>query len=129
MTTTRFVPPRVPLVNPETGLITREWYLLFLRIMDPQATGQFDDAVLGTIAPDISGLELGLMRAIDDAAQYPPPVDYSHDIHLLSQGDQGPPDTLYFRADDVLPMFQQMRDEISELRKVITGMLQGTIVL
>jgi hypothetical protein len=27
--TVKFVPPRVPLVDPRTGLISREWYRLF----------------------------------------------------------------------------------------------------
>jgi hypothetical protein len=36
--TIRFMPPRVPLVDLQTGTITREWYRLFQSIMDPQAT-------------------------------------------------------------------------------------------
>lgn len=42
----RFLGSRVPLVDPRTGLITREWYLFFQAIMDPGASADADQALL-----------------------------------------------------------------------------------
>jgi hypothetical protein len=39
---TNITPPRVPLVNPETGLITREWYLFFLNLFTLTGSGSND---------------------------------------------------------------------------------------
>lgn len=42
MTTTRFVPPRVPLVDPRTGMITRDWYLFFQVLINAVVTPNTD---------------------------------------------------------------------------------------
>ena len=51
-TPTPITPPRVPLVDPRTGLIDRAWYLFFLSLNDI-ATGVVNDVNLG---PDVMSL-------------------------------------------------------------------------
>jgi hypothetical protein len=46
-TPTPITPPRVPLIDPRTGLIDRAWYLFFLSLNDI-ATSVVDDVNLGT---------------------------------------------------------------------------------
>ena len=54
-------PPRVPLVDPRTGLISRAWYLFFLSLNNV-ATGVVDN-------PDISPTADSLMASYDAALQ------------------------------------------------------------
>jgi hypothetical protein len=44
--TAQFVPARIPLTDPRTGLISREWYLFFQQFMDPSAGSTSDDTQL-----------------------------------------------------------------------------------
>jgi len=46
-TPTPITPPRVPLIDPRTGLIDRAWYLFFLSL-NQIATGTVDNVNLGT---------------------------------------------------------------------------------
>ena len=54
-TPTPITPPRVPLIDPRTGLIDRAWYLFFLSLNDI-ATNVVDD---GKISKAFVGKNLG----------------------------------------------------------------------
>lgn len=43
---TTITPPRVPLIDPRTGLISREWYRFFLNLFTLTGSGQTDITVL-----------------------------------------------------------------------------------
>lgn len=51
--TAKFVSPRVPLVDPRTGLVTREWYLFFQDFFS-MGVG-VDDELLPAVGPMVSG--------------------------------------------------------------------------
>lgn len=44
--TTNIVPPRVQMVDPATGNITREWYRFFLNMFDLTGAGNNDDSIV-----------------------------------------------------------------------------------
>lgn len=60
-TPTPITPPRVPLIDPRTGLIDRAWYLFFLSLNDI-ATGVVDDVNLGVDS-------ISLIASYDQALQ------------------------------------------------------------
>jgi cell division FtsZ-interacting protein ZapD len=60
-TPTPITPPRVPLIDPRTGLIDRAWYLFFLSL-NQIATGVVDNVNLGTDS-------ISLIAAYDQALQ------------------------------------------------------------
>ena len=79
-TPTPITPPRVPLVDPRTGLIDRAWYLFFLSLNNI-ATGVINDSNLG---PDTMSLLASYDAALQALAQnvetQPPPVDLSAEL-------------------------------------------------
>jgi len=79
-TPTPITPPRVPLIDPRTGLIDRAWYLFFLSLNDI-ATGVVDDG--GTGADTISLLasyDQALMSVNQELQTLPPVADLSAEL-------------------------------------------------
>jgi hypothetical protein len=79
-TPTPITPPRVPLIDPRTGLIDRAWYLFFLSLNDI-ATGVVDDG--GTGADTISLLasyDAALLTINQELQTLPPTVDLSAEL-------------------------------------------------
>lgn len=76
-TPTPITPPRVPLIDPRTGLIDRAWYLFFLSLQDV-ATSVVDDG--GTGADTISLLasyDAALLSVNQELQTLPPVADLS----------------------------------------------------
>jgi hypothetical protein len=80
-TPTPITPPRVPLIDPRTGLIDRAWYLFFLSLNQIA-----NDAVQSTdsIGPDSASLIASLDASLRTLAQFaetlPPPIDLSDEL-------------------------------------------------
>jgi len=78
-TPTPVTPPRVPLVDPRTGLIDRAWYLFFVSLMDA-ATTVYD----GDLGPSPESLIASYDAALQALAQsvdtQPLPVDLSAEL-------------------------------------------------
>jgi hypothetical protein len=81
---TPITPPRVPLIDPRTGVIDRAWYLFFLSLNQIA-----NDAVQSTdsIGPDSASLIASLNASLDAVQQelqtLPPAIDYTEDILKL----------------------------------------------
>lgn len=73
MSNVRFVPPRIPVCDPRTGMMTREWYLFFQGLMDPNASAEDQDTESYLLAaltlPAPAGLDAA---ALADELAYPP---------------------------------------------------------
>ena len=67
-TPTPITPPRVPLVDPRTGLIDRAWYLFFLSLNDI-ATAVVDDVNLGTDAISLIASYDAALNAVNQELQ------------------------------------------------------------
>ena len=78
-TPTPITPPRVPLIDPRTGLIDRAWYMFFLSLLD--AATIVDDGDLG---PDsislIASYDAALQALAQNVETQPPPVDLSAEL-------------------------------------------------
>jgi hypothetical protein len=73
-------PPRVPLVDPDTGLISRAWYLFFLSLNNV-ANAVVDDPAVGP-SPEslIASYDAALQALAQDVGTQPAPVDLSAEI-------------------------------------------------
>jgi len=71
-TPTPITPPRVPLIDPRTGLIDRAWYLFFLSL-NQIATAVVDD-VVGPDAESLISAYDAALRSVNQELQTLPPV-------------------------------------------------------
>ena len=79
-TPTPVTPPRVPLIDPRTGLIDRAWYLFFVSLMNA-ATVVYDDQALAP-SPEslIASYDAALQALAQNVETQPPPVDLSAEL-------------------------------------------------
>ena len=78
-TPTPITPPRVPLIDPRTGLIDRAWYLFFLSLLN--AATVVDDGSLGPSAESlIASYDAALQALAQNVDTQPPPVDLSAEL-------------------------------------------------
>ena len=78
-TPTPITPPRVPLIDPRTGLIDRAWYLFFLSLLN--AATIVDDGNLGTDSVSlIASYDAALQALAQEVETQPPPVDLSAEL-------------------------------------------------
>jgi len=90
-TPTPITPPRVPLIDPRTGLIDRAWYLFFLSLNDA-ATAVVDDSGLTFSAEStIASLEAALRAVNQELQTLPPVVNCCDEIDKLRQEVQTQP--------------------------------------
>jgi len=104
-------PPRVPLVDPATGLVNRAWYLFFLSLNNV-ANAVVDDPVVG---PDVMSLLASYDAALQALAQevetQPPPVDLS--AELIKQ----------IEAAGLEDCCSGLLSQVAEMQKQIDGIL------
>jgi len=72
-TPTPITPPRVPLIDPRTGLIDRAWYLFFLSLNDI-ATGVIDDSGLTFSSESLLASYDQALQTLAQEVQTQPPV-------------------------------------------------------
>ena len=103
-TTPILTPPRVPLVDPRTGLINRAWYLFFLSLNNI-ATGVIDST--DSIGPDSGALVASVEEELQTLAQtletLPPAV-----VPLI-------PDVLTDGCSALVSQFAEMQKQIDAL--------------
>ena len=78
-TPTPITPPRVPLIDPRTGLIDRAWYLFFLSLLDI-ATSVVDDVVGPSPETLLASYDAALQSLAQNVDTQPPPVDLSAEL-------------------------------------------------
>ena len=83
-TPTPITPPRVPLIDPRTGLIDRAWYMFFLSLLN--AATIVDDGNLGP-SPEslIASYDAALQTLAQTVETQPLQVDLSADLAALKQ--------------------------------------------
>ncbi len=78
-TPTPITPPRVPLIDPRTGLIDRAWYLFFLSLLN--AATIVDDGDLGTDTVSLlASYDQALMSVNQELQTLPPTADLSAEL-------------------------------------------------
>jgi hypothetical protein len=125
--TLKFLPPRVPLVDPRTGLISREWYLFFqgLFVRAGGSVGSSTTDLSASMFEDAGTEEVkaALYKHADDMGQLPP------SLSLPAQDDLQPTQQLLVVFESILSELQAQRDQMAELSKVIQGLQQNAPTL
>lgn len=116
-------PARVPLVDPSTGVITREWYRFFEQVFsrvggtysqtnNELAVDLHDDAGIEETKVDVLRLrdELGVM----------PPVAATQDI-----ADMAPIGAFFSPSEDPSGRIESLEAEVIRLRQEIDALRQG----
>jgi hypothetical protein len=107
-----FAPLRVPFVDPETGIISREWQLLL--------QGMFT-RIGGTSGQSVNDVLARLTLDEQAAGQVPPMTP------AITIDDQSPPTIPDATFDDLLGELRQIRDVVAELAKSLQGLQQGIV--
>jgi hypothetical protein len=108
-TPTPITPPRVPLIDPRTGLIDRAWYLFFLSLNDI-ATGVIDD----------SGLTFSSESLL---------ASYDQALFLVNQELQTLPPVVTLPVPDVLTdCCSALESQVAEMQKQIEALQVQPIV-
>jgi hypothetical protein len=112
-------PPRVPLIDPRTGLIDRAWYLFFLSLF------QVAENVPETINPSseslIASYDAALRTLADEVGTQPVPADFS--VELAKQIEAA---GLSPYAPGLLSQVAEMQKQIDALN-VLPPPAQGTV--
>ena len=117
-TPTPITPPRVPLIDPRTGLIDRAWYLFFLSLNDA-ATAVIDDSGLTFSAEStIASLEASLDAVRQELQTLPPAVDYTEDILKLRKEHNIQPPS---EAGELQQQINTLRQEVQTQRQPELG--------
>ena len=91
-TPTPVTPPRVPLIDPRTGLIDRAWYMFFLSMFN--AASLVYDGDLGPSAESlISSYDAALRALAQNVDTQPAPVDLGAELMALRQEVETAPRT------------------------------------
>ena len=119
-TPTPITPPRVPLIDPRTGLIDRAWYLFFLSLLN--AATIVDDGDLGTDTVSlIASYDAALQALAQSVETQPLPVDLSAELAKQIQ-EAGLTDQL----SALLSQIAEMQKQIEALN-LLPPPSQGTV--
>ena len=115
---TPITPPRVPLIDPRTGLIDRAWYLFFLSLNEV-ATGVIDDSGLTFSSESLLASYDAALRAVNQELQtLPPAIDYSEDIlKIRHEGDLQPS----AEVGELQALINQVRQQLETLPRQELG--------
>ena len=120
-TPTPITPPRVPLIDPRTGLIDRAWYLFFLSLNNA-ATNIYDNVDVGP-SPEslIAAYDAALRTLADEVGTQPLPVDFS--VEMAKQIEAA---GLSSYAPGLLSQVAEMQKQIDALN-LLPAPAQGTV--
>lgn len=109
----KFIPPRVALLDPRTGLISREWYLFFQGVFDRigGATGSSTTDLATALFEDAGSSETNAMLFSAEQA-----------------AGQVPPNAAIPVVEQLQAELSELRDTVAELRKEIEALKQGILV-
>ena len=122
----RFVPPRVALVDPRTGMVSREWYLFFQGVFNRigGSTGASTPDIVASLFEDAGSSETNAMLfgVEQDIQQYPTFVEQVADI------DTPPAYTPIPTVDNIAAELSALQDRVSELVKELDSLKQGILI-
>jgi len=115
---TPITPPRVPLIDPRTGLIDRAWYLFFLSLLNV-ATAAVDNSDIGTNTETLLATYDAALRSVNQELQTLPPV-----VTLIA------PDVLGDCCSALVSQMAEMQKQVEALQVqpiVDVGVINATI--
>ena len=120
-TPTPITPPRVPLIDPRTGLIDRAWYLFFLSLNNIAAAAVDNPDVGPSPESLIAAYDAALRALADEVGTQPVPADFS--VELAKQ----------IEAASLSPYAPGLLSQVAEMQKQIDALnllpppAQGTV--
>ena len=122
----RFVPPRVPFVDPRTGMVTREWYLflqgIFIRIGGADGASSAD--IVASLFEDAGSSETNAVLFNVEQSFSQIPVVQPPDAPIDSLAPYALPVTL----DNITAELSALQDRVAELVKELDSIKQGTLI-
>lgn len=118
-TPTPITPPRVPLIDPRTGLIDRAWYMFFLSLLN--AATLVDDGDLGPSAESLIASYDEALRAVNQELQtLPPAIDYTEDILKIRHEGNLQPSS---EVGELQALINEVRQQLETLPRPELGSL------
>jgi hypothetical protein len=114
-TTPILTPPRVPLVDPRTGLISRAWYLFFLSLNNATTAVIDDSGVTFSAESTIASLEAALQAVNQELQTLPPAADLSDEL------------TKQIQAEALADCCSALVSQIAEMQKQIDALQSAPI--
>jgi len=114
-TTPILTPPRVPLVDPRTGLISRAWYLFFLSLNNATTAIIDDSGVTFSAESTIASLEAALQTVNQELQTLPPAADLSDEL------------TKQIQAEALADCCSALVSQIAEMQKQIDALQSAPI--
>lgn len=116
-TPTPITPPRVPLIDPRTGLIDRAWYMFFLSLLN--AATLVDDGDLGPSAESLIASYDEALRAVNQELQtLPPAIDYTEDIRKIKHEGNLQPSS---EVGELQALINEVRQQLETLPRPELG--------
>lgn len=116
-------PPRVPLVDPDTGLISRAWYLFFLALNNV-ANAVVDDPIVGPSAESLIASYDALLQTLTQEVQTQPTQESAIDqIAELQKQIQALEKKIECPCTELTSELQKQVDALSLLPAQVTAML------
>jgi hypothetical protein len=103
-------PPRVPLIDPRTGLIDRAWYLFFLSLNDVATTVIDDSGITFSAESVIASYDAALQALAQNVETQPLSTDLS--VELTKQ----------IEAAGLIDQSSALLSQVAELQKQIEGL-------
>lgn len=125
--TINFVPPRVPLVDPKTGIVTREWYLFLLGVFQRigGATGPSTPDLSNSLFEDAgSGETNSVLFSLDQAVgQQPlfPELSATYE-------DQSPAPQAAGTVDDLRAEVAALREQLCVAETTLNDLKQSILL-
>lgn len=118
-TPTPITPPRVPLIDPRTGLIDRAWYMFFLSLLN--AATLVDDGNLGPSAESLIASYDEALRIVNQELQtLPPAIEYSEDISKIKHEGNLQPSS---EVGELQALINEVRQQLQTLPQPSLGTL------
>lgn len=116
----KFLPFRQQIVDPQSGIATREFWLFLQNFFDTSGQGAVTDEMYAQVSPSFN--QDAVVQAANDLGLV---VNY-----LVQETGQAPTTApLFMAVDDILPVFSRLEDQIAMLRAEISNLQQGNPVL
>jgi hypothetical protein len=116
-------PPRVPLVDPATGLISRAWYLFFLSLNNV-ANAVVDDPIVSPSAESLIASYDALLQTLAQEVQtQPSPSDLVSQMAEMQKQIEGLEKQIECPCTELTAELQKQVDALSLLPAQVTAML------
>jgi hypothetical protein len=116
-------PPRVPLVDPATGLVNRAWYLFFLSLNNV-ANAVVDDPAVGPSAESLVASYDALLQTLTQEVQtQPSPSDLVSQVAEMQKQIDGLQKQVECPCTELTAELQKQVDALSLLPAQVTAML------